>query len=255
MWYLSDMLDATGRRSRSSAVAAPAGQANKRRKTTDTADRPSEWGPAQTLTDQAYRELEEEIATLRIPPGTVVSEALLSERFGVGRTPVREALQRLAGQGLVVIMPRRGVVVSDIDVSAQLRLLEVRRELERMMVRSAARRASKPQRKRFQEIASGMDQAAKRADDLAFLRLDREFNLLLLEAAGNEFGAATLGMLNGLSRRFWYAHYKLAADLPRTAHLHATVARLIGGGDEEGASVASDALIDYIQEFTRRTIG
>jgi DNA-binding GntR family transcriptional regulator len=207
------------------------------------------------LSDQTYRELEEEITTLRIPPGAIVSEALLSERFGVGRTPVREALQRLARQGLVVIMPRRGVVVSEIDVAAQLRLLEVRRELERLMVRSAARRASKPQRKRFQEIASGMDQAAKRADDLAFMRLDREFNLLLLEAAGNEFGAATLGMLTGLSRRFWYAHYKQAADLPRTAHLHATVARLIGGEDEERAAAASDALIDYIQEFTRQTIG
>jgi DNA-binding GntR family transcriptional regulator len=107
----------------------------------------------------------------------------------------------------------------------------------------------------IQEIAAGMDQAAKRADDLAFMRLDREFNLLLLEAAGNEFGAATLGMLSGLSRRFWYAHYKQAADLPRTAHLHATVARLIGDEDEERAAAASDALIDYNQEFTRRTIG
>jgi DNA-binding FadR family transcriptional regulator len=62
-------------------------------------------------------------------------------------------------------------------------------------------------------------------------------------------------MLSGLSRRFWYAHYKQAADLPRTAHLHAAVARLIGGGDEEKAAAASDALIDYMQEFTRRTIG
>ena len=167
---------------------------------TDRGHQSSEWESPETLTNQAYRELEEEIITLRIPPGAVVSEALLSERFGVGRTPVREALQRLAREGLVVIMPRRGVVVSEIDVSAQLRLLEVRRELERLMARGAAQRASKPQRRRFQEIAAGMDQAAKRADALAFMRWDREFNLLLLEAAGNEFGAKTLGMLNGLSR-------------------------------------------------------
>jgi hypothetical protein len=92
--------------------------------------------------------------------------------------------------------------VSEIDVAAQLRLLEVRRELERLMVRGAARRASKPQRKRFQQIASGMDQVARRADDLAFMRLDREFNLLLLEAAGNEFGAATLGLLPALAPIF-----------------------------------------------------
>jgi DNA-binding GntR family transcriptional regulator len=214
----------------------------------------SEWKLAQTLTDQAYRELEEEITTLRIPPGTVVSEALLSERFGVGRTPVREALQRLAREGLVVIMPRRGVAVSEIDVAAQVRLLEVRRELERLMARSAARHASAPQRQRFKEIAAGMDKVAQRADDLTFMRLDREFNLSLLEAAGNEFGAATLGMLNGLSRRFWYAHYKQAADLPRTARLHAAVARAIADEDERRAASASDELIDYMQQFTRRTI-
>src|SRR5258707_256719 len=114
------------------AVGTGASRANKRGMTSPTADRgrrSSEWESPETLTDQAYRELEEEIITLRIPPGAVVSEALLSKRFGVGRTPVREALQRLAREGLVVIMPRRGVVVSEIDVSAQLRLLEARRLL------------------------------------------------------------------------------------------------------------------------------
>ena len=65
----------THRRSKARAVATRAGQANKRRNAGQTADHSSEWGPAQTLTDQAYRELEEEITTLRIPPGTVVSEA------------------------------------------------------------------------------------------------------------------------------------------------------------------------------------
>jgi DNA-binding GntR family transcriptional regulator len=247
----------TDARAQPRAAEARPARANRRGSAGQTADdsrHSSEWRLPQTLADQAYRELEEELTTLRIPPGAILSEAQLSERFGVGRTPVREALQRLAREGLVVIMPRRGVVVSEIDVAAQLRLLEVRRELERLMVRGAARRASKPQRKRFQQLASGMDRAARRADDLAFMRLDREFNLLLLEAAGNEFGAATLGMLSGLSRRFWYAHYKRAADLPRTARLHAAVARAIAGENEEGAAAASDELIDYIQEFTRRTI-
>jgi DNA-binding GntR family transcriptional regulator len=252
------MSDTADTRAGHRALGIGAARAKKRGvagRTVGRDNQPSEWRLAQTLTDQAYRELEEEITTLRIPPGTVVSEAQLSERFGVGRTPVREALQRLAREGLVVIMPRRGVAVSEIDVAAQVRLLEVRRELERLMARGAARHASAPQRQRFKEIASGMDQAAKRGDDLTFMRLDREFNLSLLEAAGNEFGAATLGMLNGLSRRFWYAHYKRAADLPRTARLHASVARAIASEDESRAASASDELIDYIQEFTRRTIG
>src|SRR5580698_10214503 len=115
---------------------------------------------AETLTDKAYRALEEEIVTLRIAPGTVVSEAILSRRLGVGRTPVREALQRLAREWLVVILPRRGIVVSEIDPVRQLRLLEARREIERFLARSAARRATDTQRNHFREIAAGMDRAA-----------------------------------------------------------------------------------------------
>jgi DNA-binding GntR family transcriptional regulator len=209
---------------------------------------------AETLTDKAYRALEEEIVTLRIAPGTVVSEAILSRRLGVGRTPVREALQRLAREWLVVIMPRRGIVVSDIDPVKQLRLLDVRLEVERFLARSAARRATLGQRAQFRAIADGMDAAAAAADDIAFMRLDREFNLLVLDASGNEFGAAAMSLMNGLSRRFWYMHYRQAADLPLAARLHAAIARAIADGGQEAAGQASDALVGYIQAFARATI-
>lgn len=211
--------------------------------------------PAETLTEKAYRALEEEIVTLRIPPGSVVSEAMLSRRLGVGRTPVREALQRLAREWLVVIMPRRGIVVSEIDPVRQLRVLEVRREIERLLMVSAARRATRAQRVRFQAIATGMDAAAGQEDDIAFMRLDREFNLLVLDSAGNEFAAAAMSLMNGLSRRFWYVHYRQAADLPLAARLHAAIARSIADGDAEAAGKRSDALVDYIQQFARATIG
>ncbi|HEY0185355.1 MAG TPA: GntR family transcriptional regulator [Rhodopila sp.] len=210
---------------------------------------------AETLTEKAYRALEEDIVTLRIPPGTVVSEAILSRRLGVGRTPVREALQRLAREWLVVIMPRRGIVVSEIDPVRQLRVLEARREIERFLARSGARRSSAEQRERFRMIAAGMDAAATQADDIAFMRLDREFNLLVLDAAGNEFAAAAMSLMNGLSRRFWYVHYKQTADLPLTARLHAAIARAIADGDQDTAGRSSDALVDYIEAFARATIG
>jgi DNA-binding GntR family transcriptional regulator len=209
---------------------------------------------AETLTEKAYRALEEEIVTLRIPPGSVVSEAILSRRLGVGRTPVREALQRLAREWLVVIMPRRGIVVSEIDPIRQLRVLEARREIERFLTRSAAQRATPIHRLQFREIAAGMDDAASNADDIAFMRLDRAFNLLVLDSAGNEFAASAMSLMNGLSRRFWYVHYKQVADLPLAARLHATIARAIADGDREAAGRSSDALVDYIQAFARATI-
>jgi DNA-binding GntR family transcriptional regulator len=210
--------------------------------------------PVETLTEKAYRALEEEIVTLRIPPGTIVSETILSRRLGVGRTPVREALQRLAREGLVVIMPRRGIIVSDLDPLRQLRLLEARREIERFLARSAAKRATPLQRIQFREIATGMDEAAAQADDIAFMRLDREFNLLVLDSAANEFAAAAMSLMNGLSRRFWYVHYKQVADLPLAARLHASIARTIADGDEDAAGQDSDALVDYIRAFARATI-
>jgi DNA-binding GntR family transcriptional regulator len=211
--------------------------------------------PGESLTDRAYRTLEEEIVTLRIAPGAVVSEALLSRRLALGRTPIREALQRLNREGLVTILPRRGVIVSDIDVAAQLRLLEVRRELERLMAKSAARRSDSAQKKQFTMLAAGMERAARKADDLAFMRLDRDYNLLLLDAARNEFAAAAMGLLNGLSRRFWYAHYQQSADLPLTARLHADIATAIAAADPAAAAEASDRLVSYIEAFARKSIG
>lgn len=208
-----------------------------------------------SLTERAWRALEEEIVTLRIAPGSVVSEAGLAGRLGFGRTPVREALQRLASEGLVQILPRRGIVITDIDVAAQLRLLEVRREIERLLARSAAQRSPQEIRDRFGSIADEMEEAARREDDMAFMRLDRAFNLLLLEAAANEFATAAMRVMNGLARRFWYVHYKQVADMPLAARLHATVARTIAAGDPDGAAVASDRLIDYIQDFSRKSVG
>jgi DNA-binding GntR family transcriptional regulator len=210
--------------------------------------------PADTLTDHAYRLIEEEIVTLALAPGAVVSEATLSVRLGIGRTPIREALQRLAREHLVSILPRRGIVVSGIDVVKQLRLLETRRELERLLVRSAARRASRAEREAFSALAAGMNAAAAVADDLGFMRHDRSFNLLLLEAGGNEFAASAMGLMNGLSRRFWFAHHQAMADLPLTARLHAAIAQAIADGASDAAAAASDALVDYIESVARRAI-
>jgi DNA-binding FadR family transcriptional regulator len=100
-----------------------------------------------------------------------------------------------------------------------------------------------------------MDEAALRVDDIVFMRLDREFNLLVLDSARNEFAASAMTLMNGLSRRFWYVHNKQVADLPLAARLHATIARAIADGDQDTAGRSSDALVDYIQAFARATIG
>lgn len=207
-----------------------------------------------TLTDDAYTGLEELIATLELAPGSAVSEAMLSRRLGIGRTPIREALQRLRHERLVSILPRRGVIVTDIDVNRQLRLLELRREVERLVARSAARRATPEQRAKFSELAERFEASARRSDSIAFMRVDRTFNELCLQAARNEFATSTMGLMQSLSRRFWYYHYKQSASLPETAKLHADIARGIAAGDEERAAKALDRLLDNIERFTRATV-
>lgn len=207
-----------------------------------------------SLTDRAYSHLEELIVTLELAPGAAVSEAALSKQLGIGRTPIREALQRLARERLVVILPRRGIMVSEINVQNQLRLIEVRRELERLIARSAARRASDDERAQFLGLAQSFESAARADDEKSFMRTDRKLNDLCLVAARNEFAAGAMSLMHSLSRRFWFLHYRQVADMPLAAKMHAAVARAIAGGEESAAARASDALIDYIESFTRATI-
>ena len=207
-----------------------------------------------SLTDLAYQRIEEEIVMLRLEPGSIVSEAQLSALAGIGRTPIREALQRLAHAGLVVVLPRRGILISEIDIRAQLQLLEVRREVERLVAGNAAERATVTEKERFLAIADEMRRAAETDDDRAFLRLDRELNDLSVDAARNGFAAKAMQLMQPLSRRFWFIHYQEVADLPLCARLHAEVATAIGNGDRDHACAASDRLLDYIETFTRATL-
>ena len=215
-------------------------------------DAPAQRPPS--LTAQAYERIEQLSVQLELQPGAALSEAELSARLGIGRTPVREALQRLAREHLVQILPQRGVLVSEIDVKRQLRLLETRREVERLVARSAARRASEVERKRFSELAREFSVVARNGDHERFLRADKEFNDLSVRSARNEFAAGAMGLMHGLSRRFWYMHHRQANDTETMASLHADLADAIAKGDEAGAASALDRLIDHNEAFTRLTV-
>ena len=184
----------------------------------------------------------------------MLSEGALSETLGIGRTPVREALQRLAREGLVTVLPRRGVLVSEFNVKKQLRMLEVRRELERLMARSAASRATQEERERFEAIAREMHESAEAGDDIRFMRLDHEFNVLVSQATRNEFASEAISLMAGLSRRFWFMHHRQAGDLTTIARLHADIANPIAARDEAAAGAASDALLEYIEHITRAAV-
>lgn len=211
-------------------------------------------GRDKTLAGRAYLRLQEMIITLRFAPGEVLSEAILAKKLKIGRTPIREALKRLAREGLVLILPKRGVLVSQVDVKAQLRLIEVRRELERLMARLATMRATDKERSLFRSIADGLNQVAIDQDDLLFARLDLQLHLLLAQTARNEFVSKSMQLMQGLSQRFWFFHCREVADLPSMAKLHAAVAQAIADNEPEKAVHATDRLNAYVEVCVRTAV-
>ena len=206
-----------------------------------------------TLTEQAYYSLEEMIVHGELAPGVVVTESMLADKLAIGRTPIREALQRLAREHLVSIQPRRSITIAPIDVRSQLRMLELRRAIENLVVVSAAKRSSPDERTRFAELADEFESSAKARDEVRFMRVDREFNELCLRAARNEFAAAGMRLIAPLGRRFWIQYSPKAADVLLIARLHAALARAISLGRERDASQALAALLDQIELFTLAT--
>jgi DNA-binding GntR family transcriptional regulator len=195
------------------------------------------------------------IVCLELPPGSVWSEAQLSAKIGIGRTPVREALQRLEGDHLVRILRRHGAQITEINVVEQLLLLELRRELDRSIARHAARRSTAQERAKLLEMAERL--ASRSADGeniLPYLRDHYELKTFLAECARNPFVARAVMPCYAMSRRFYFLHHRQARDLAVATRHHSAVVRAVAGGDEKKAAAASDRLMDYVEEFTRKTV-
>jgi DNA-binding GntR family transcriptional regulator len=205
------------------------------------------------LADQALMQLEELIVTLELAPGTVWSEAVLCERLQIGRTPVREALQRLQNEHLVEIVPRFGVRIVETNVEDQLLLLEVRRELERLVATRAARRATEEERAQCYQMADDLIAMLERGV-VEFLRYHYRVKRYITSIARNHYAEHALLPFHAISRRFYYLHYLHTRDMPLAAEHHARVIRAVAEGNEAAAATASDVLMDYAVEITRAVI-
>lgn len=209
----------------------------------------------ETLSDRAYRQIEEMLVTLEIPPGTLMSELELAKRLGISRTPVGEALNRLSRTGLVTVLPRRGFIATEISVTHQLRLLELRREVARLVARLAAMRALPAQREALLDVSRQFARAVKTGDEHEYMAADQTFHQLVAECAHNDFAVQALETLDSQTRRFWFAHrHQAGAELPVIAPLHTQLAAAIEQGDADKACALSDALSECLERFVRATI-
>ena len=203
--------------------------------------------------DIAYEAIEAMISTLTLPPGSPVVEAEICERVGTGRTPVREALMRLMSIGLIVQQPRRGLLVSPIDLANHLDVILTRRVLERVIASCSARRAAAGERSDIVACADRMIAAAARDDLKAYMRADHDLDAVNHAACRNGSAVTAVVPLVTRCRRFWYA-YQHAGEITEGARCHALLARGIASGSEADAVRGADALMDYLEAFTRRVI-
>ena len=193
--------------------------------------------------------LEEQIVTLRLHPGELLIEKDLVEITGIGRTPVREAVQRLAKEGLMQILPRKGLMVTSLRRTDLAKALEARKVLERMLVIKAAERATADQRQALRVLATHIDAAG--ADLEGFLRLDFRLGELLGAASHNHFLIQGLAAMHSQCRRLWYLH-RSQTDLLRATRLHGTLARAVAEGSGAGAVRALDEIIAILDSLVNR---
>lgn len=199
-----------------------------------------------SLSDLAYRRLEEAIVTLSLRPGAVLTEAQMIELVAVGRTPVREALIRLAQQGLVEILPRKGVAVTAIDAIDVMAALDARAVLERLVAMEAAKRAGPGERSAILAKARAMREAAQADDVNAYMRFDKELDALVASAARSPYASRAVEPLQALIRRAWY-FFDRQVDLVPAAHYHVILAQALVAGEPDAAAEASDALMQHLR--------
>lgn len=198
-------------------------------------------------TEQAVAMLQGMIERGELAPGSMVSERTIVELIGLGRTPIREAIQRLAPSYMIRVHSSRGIEIPAITVEDQLSRLEVRRAVEVLAVDLASKRASKTQREAMQSLASRLEGQFTLQE---YTDAIRETHALILDAAGNRYLGSLMLPLQGLSRRFWIVHAREENnDILRGRDLHRAILTAISERDAEAATAASRALNDYLVEF------
>lgn len=209
--------------------------------------------PKLRAADIAYDAIESMIVTLQLKPGMPIVESDLIELTGLGRTPLREALMRMSSNGLIIQLPRRGLIVSDIEAGEHITLIETRRVLERLIAFSAARRATPQHRADILTCADTMVLAAKSADLSEYMAADQALDHVIHEACRNPSAVAAVTPLVIKCRRFWYA-FQHEGDIEEGARCHMLLAKAIASNQEDEAMRAADELMNYLELFARKVI-
>jgi len=200
-----------------------------------------------SLADQAYHAIRGKIVSLSLAPGTVINERELVGELGIGRTPTREALRRLAREKLVEVYPRRGMFVTGVDVRELARLSEVRLVLEPEAARLAAERATQSD---LAELRGLLDELARdrRRDWRALMELDERVHRGVYRASHNRFLEETLEEYYTLALRIWVSAVHQTGQLHAAVLEHRELLEAIVAGK---AATAAELMRGHVAEFER----
>jgi len=191
------------------------------------------------LADRAYVELRDQIVTLAIPPGAPINEESLGRELQLGRTPLREAIKRLALENLVAVYPRRGTFVTEINITDLAHISDVRGQLEGHAAYRAAERLTPVQRDQLDALVDEIEAAAGGAQQL--MELDARIHRFVYGCAGNPYLRDTLERYLNLSLRIWYLVLARLPHLFERVHEHQELLRAIRDGDAPGARAIAAA--------------
>ncbi len=200
------------------------------------------------LSDKAYQLIRHKIITLQLAPRTAIDEQALMEDLQLGRTPIREALQRLAAEGLVRVAPRRGMFVADISITDLQKIFEIRVVLEGLCARLAADRVTEAQLAAMEDLVDRLDRTAE-TDGKALMAVDEQFHELLYQAADNELLADTLRRLLAQSFRIWYLVLDRLNGVRAAMEQHVAITKALEARD---GVLAETIVQEHISEFQQQ---
>ena len=200
------------------------------------------------LAELAYDRLEEMIVACVLRPGQFLSILDLQDRTRLGRTPIHQAVSRLAADTLISIQPRHGLQITPIDLARDRVLLQLRRDMERFVVKLAAERCSASHRNQILHLCGVLRERGRSLNIDEFNQVDRRIDDLFVAAAGEPFLAQTLRPLHTKSRRNgWIFHtwVRPQEDLRRTVDSHLAILDAVAAGRVKEAVAASDQLMAF----------
>jgi DNA-binding GntR family transcriptional regulator len=196
-------------------------------------------GGGMLMADRAYDELRDRLVTLRIAPGAPIDEDVLGEELGMGRTPVREAIKRLALENLVTVYPRRGTFASEINITDLAHISDVRVQLQRLT--SELRGELSLLLARLAEVDGGRGH-----DEL--MSADAAVHRFVHRAAANPYLEETLRRYFNLSLRIWYLALDRLPHIGARVEEHTLVLHAIAGGQAERAR---EVMARHVETFER----